>query len=46
MTENWSPIEPEVPNTATVVAIQEARRGGLPTFNSVLDLMADLNSED
>jgi DNA-damage-inducible protein J len=45
MTDNSLPSEPEVPNAATAAAIQEARKGGLPTFSSVSDLMADLNSE-
>jgi len=28
------------------VAMQEARKGGLPSFRSVADLLADLNAED
>jgi DNA-damage-inducible protein J len=46
MTENSLPSEPEIPNATTAAAIQEARPGELPTFTSVSDLMADLNSED
>jgi predicted transcriptional regulator len=35
-----------LPNAATVAAMREARNGGLPSFHSVSDLMADLNAED
>ena len=31
------------PNAETVAAMEEARRGNLPSFASVSDLMADLN---
>jgi len=41
-----NPLPFEIPNAATAAAIEEARQGELPTFNSVADLMADLNSED
>jgi hypothetical protein len=46
MPDNCSPIEPEIPNAATVAAMQEARQGELPAWGSVLGLMSDLNSED
>jgi hypothetical protein len=45
MTDNYLPCESETPNAATVAAIQEARQDGLPTFNSVAELIAELNSE-
>lgn len=34
------------PNSETVAAMEEARRGNLPSFSSVSDLMADLNRAD
>ena len=34
------------PNAETIEAMEEARRGGLPTFNSVEELMADLLAKD
>jgi len=46
MTDNHLPQELEIPNAATAAAIEEARQGELPTFNSVAELMADLSSED
>jgi DNA-damage-inducible protein J len=45
-TEKALPFEIKMPNAATTAAMQEARKGGLPTFNTVSDLMADLNAED
>jgi hypothetical protein len=46
MRDNPLPFEPEIPNAATAEAIEEARRSELLPFNSVADLMVDLNSED
>jgi DNA-damage-inducible protein J len=46
MTENSLPSDLEIPNAATVEAIEEARQGGLAQVDSVSDLIADLNSED
>jgi DNA-damage-inducible protein J len=40
------PFDPLVPNAKTVAAMREARAGNLPAFNSVADLMADLNAPD
>ncbi len=40
------PFAPLIPNAATVKAIKEARKGGLPRFDSVQDLMDDLHAED
>jgi DNA-damage-inducible protein J len=44
--EKALPFEVKVPNAATAAAMREARKGGLPSFDSVSDLMADLNAED
>lgn len=44
--ERALPFEPLVPNETTIAAMKEARRGRLAVFNSVEDLMADLNAED
>lgn len=43
--EKALPFEVKVPNAKTVAAMQEARRGGLPSLGNVSDLMADLNAE-
>jgi DNA-damage-inducible protein J len=40
------PFEVKAPNAATAAAIEEARKGGLPSFRNASDLMADLNAED
>ena len=44
--EKALPFEVKVPNRATAAAMQEARKGGLPSFDNVSDLMDDLNAED
>ncbi|WP_248744786.1 type II toxin-antitoxin system RelB/DinJ family antitoxin [Pseudomonas sp. MWU12-2037] len=44
--EKALPFEPLVPNATTLNAMKEARQGGLKSFDSVEDLMADLNAED
>jgi DNA-damage-inducible protein J len=44
--EKALPFEPLVPNTATIEAMKEARRGGLAAFATVEGLMADLNADD
>jgi len=44
--EKALPFEPLVPNAETIAAMKEARRGNLPSFGSVDDLMADLNAKD
>jgi DNA-damage-inducible protein J len=44
--EKALPFAVKVPNARTAAAMQEARKGGLPSFNSVSDLMDDLNAED
>jgi DNA-damage-inducible protein J len=45
-TEKKLPFEPLIPNAQTIAAMKEARDGGLKSFDSVDDLMADLNAED
>ena len=40
------PFEPLIPNATTIEAMKEARRGGLKSFASVEDLMADLHAAD
>ncbi len=44
--EKALPFEPLIPNEDTIKAMQEARHGSLPSFDSVEALMADLNAED
>jgi DNA-damage-inducible protein J len=45
--EKELPFEPLVPNKETLNAMREARQGkNLKSFNTVDDLMADLNSDD
>jgi len=44
--EKTLPFEVKAPNPATAAAMREARKGGLPSFQAVSDLMADLNAED
>jgi DNA-damage-inducible protein J len=44
--EKALPFEVKVPNAATAAAMQEARKGGLPSFSGIADLMRDLNAED
>jgi DNA-damage-inducible protein J len=40
------PFEPLVPNAETIAAIKEARRGNLPSFDTVDELMRDLDAPD
>ncbi len=40
------PFELKVPNAETIAAMEEARQGGGKSFNSVEELMADLNADD
>lgn len=44
--EKALPFEPLVPNSTTIAAMKEARRGGLKSFATVEDLMADLDADD
>lgn len=44
--EKQLPFEPLVPNAKTIAAMKEAREGKLKSFNSVQDLMADLDADD
>jgi len=40
------PFNPLIPNPETIAAMQEAREGNLPRFNTIEELMADLNADD
>ena len=44
--EKALPFEVRVPNATTRAAMEEARRGGLKSHATVVDLMADLHAED
>jgi len=45
--EKALPFEPLIPNDETIKAMKQARSGkGLTKFNTVDDLMADLNADD
>ncbi len=44
--EGKLPFEPLVPNAETIAAMKEARSGNLAKFDTVADLMADLNAAD
>ena len=44
--EKALPFAPLIPNTATIEAMKEARKGGLARFDSVDALMDDLNARD
>jgi DNA-damage-inducible protein J len=40
------PFEPLVPNAETIAAMREARKGKLPSFSTVDELMRDLDAPD
>ena len=44
--EHALPFDPLIPNAETIAAMREARRGGLASFATVEELMADLNADD
>ena len=44
--EKALPFDPLIPNATTIEAMKEARRGGLKSFATVDDLMANLNADD
>jgi len=44
--EQALPFDPITPNQETIEAMLEARRGGLSTFHSIEELMADLHADD
>ncbi|MDE2720792.1 type II toxin-antitoxin system RelB/DinJ family antitoxin [Candidatus Palauibacter polyketidifaciens] len=44
--EKALPFAPLVPNADTIEAMREARRGNLPQFSSVEDLLDDLRADD
>ena len=45
-TEQKMPFEPLVPNAETIAAMKAARQGDVVAFDSIEDLMADLNADD
>jgi DNA-damage-inducible protein J len=44
--EKTLPFEPLNPSPKTIAAMEEARRGNLPSFKSLEALLADLNADD
>ena len=44
--EKALPFAPLIPNTVTIEAMKEARKGGLSRFDSVDALMDDLHAQD
>ena len=44
--EKALPFQPLVPNATTIAAMKEARQGGLKPFNTIQDLITDLNADD
>jgi DNA-damage-inducible protein J len=44
--EQALPFDVRVPNAVTRAAMEEVRRGGLPSASSVAELMDQLNAED
>ena len=44
--EKTLPFAPLVPNEETIEAMREARRGNLPQFSSVEELLDDLHADD
>ena len=44
--EKTLPFAPLVPNAVTIEAMREARRGNLPQFASVEELLDDLHADD
>ena len=44
--EKALPFAPLVPNAVTIEAMREARRGNLPQFASVEELLDDLHADD
>ena len=44
--EKALPFDVKVPNATSAAAMRQARQGGLASFNSVPELLADLNAKD
>jgi DNA-damage-inducible protein J len=44
--EKALPFSPLVPNAETIAAMEEHLHGPLPRFNTIEELMADLNADD
>ncbi len=40
------PFEPLIPNAETIAAMEDARAGRMKSFNTIEEMMADLNAED
>jgi len=45
-TEKRLPFDPLVPNAETIAAMEAGRRSEVRTFNTVNNLMAELNADD
>jgi DNA-damage-inducible protein J len=43
--EHALPFDPWIPNETTIAAIKEARKGKLPSFSSINELMKELKDE-
>ena len=46
VTENALPFDVREPNAETTAALEACRRGDVVSFNSIEDLMTDLNADD
>ena len=44
--EKALPFEPLIPNAETIEAIEELRQGGLKQYDSIEDLIQELNAKD
>ncbi len=44
--EKELPFEPLIPNAETIAAMEEARRGGVRSFNTVQEFLDSFNEED
>ena len=44
--EKALPFAPLIPNAVTIKAVKEARKGGLPQFDSMQALINDLHAQD
>jgi len=45
-TKKALPFEPLIPNSETIEALEECRRGGLKQYNSIEDLIHELHEEN
>jgi DNA-damage-inducible protein J len=44
--EKALPFEPLIPNDVTIAAMKQARRGRLPSFKNIDELLSDVNADD